>query len=111
MDRIHLAPPKKPWQTVACWNLQGNHHVLVFGVVQDFVHPRYAELEGFEPNLGEPASMKGEQADRPWQRRRLQRRFGRASSISLVLEPPKVAIVSIGTTGQLQPLEREIRRG
>ena len=31
----------KPWETIVCWNLQGNHHSRASWVVQDFVHPQY----------------------------------------------------------------------
>ena len=30
----------KPWETIICWYLQGNHHSRVSSEVQNFVHPQ-----------------------------------------------------------------------
>ena len=41
VDGRNPAPPKKPWETMICWYLQGNHHSRVSLAVQNFVHPQY----------------------------------------------------------------------
>ena len=46
----------KPWETIDCWYLQGNHHSRVSWVVQDFVHPpsvpQYRPLKSKSASFG-----------------------------------------------------------
>ena len=42
MDGRNPAPPKKLWETIVCWYLQGKHHSRASKMVRtDFVHPQY----------------------------------------------------------------------
>ena len=42
--KIHFAPTSKPWDTIVCWNFQGNHHSRV----------SYVMPNGFRPSTVRP---------------------------------------------------------